>query len=185
MLLRTPLPTMALALALALALASLTAGCSPALDWREARPAQTGLLLLFPCKPNAQERRLALAGKSVQVRLHACAAGGSTWGLAAAELEDPGLLGAAMEGLRAAAAANISAGGVGASGAQAMQVAGATPHPGSGQVRLAGTRPDGQPVQMHMAVFARGTQVFQASALGDKLGDEDVQTFVSSMRFAP
>ena len=159
------------------------AGCSPALDWREVRPPGSGAVLLFPCRPAAQERRLPLAGQPVQLQLLACSAGGQTWGLAQADLQDPARLGAALAQLRAAAAANIGATVPG--GVLPLQVPGATPHEGSARVRLAGRLPDGAAAHMQLAVFTHGTQVFQATALGEALSEEAAEVFFTSIRFPP
>ena len=45
--------------------------------------------------------------------------------------------------------------------------------------------PDGRAVTEQVAVFAKGTRVFQAMALGDKLDAEAVDTFFGSLRLAP
>ena len=37
------------------------AACTPTLDWREVRPEASGLVALFPCKPDRHARR-AVAG---------------------------------------------------------------------------------------------------------------------------
>jgi hypothetical protein len=50
---------------------------------------------------------------------------------------------------------------------------------------LQGQRGDGQPVQMQTLVFARGTQVFQASVLGAALSEDAVDAYFSSIRFSP
>jgi hypothetical protein len=64
-------------------------------------------------------------------------------------------------------------------------VPGATPQAASGRARLSGQMPDGRPVQMQVLVFARGTQVFQASVVGGALPDEAVETYFTSIRFGP
>jgi len=66
-----------------------------------------------------------------------------------------------------------------------LQVPGATPQAASERVRLEGRLPDGRPVQMQLAVFAQGTRVFQATALGEQLPVEAAQTFFGSIRFLP
>jgi len=156
--------------------------CSPALDWREVRPAETRLLAMFPCKPAAQTRKLPLAGQTVALNLYACTTAGWTWGLAHADMVDPSLLGAALNELRSAAAANI---GSPAAEPLPAQVPGATPHVASARVQLAGRRPDGQAVQMEMAVFAHGTRVFQATVLGERAPGEEAAAFFSGLRFLP
>ena len=49
-------------------------------------------------------------------------------------------------------------------------------------LRLQGRLPDGRAVQMQLAVFARGTQVFQATVLGDAVPDDAAETFFASLR---
>lgn len=168
-------------LAVCLGLATLQA-CAPTLDWRDVRPAGAGMQLQFPCKPNSQSRQLMLAGARVDLGLHACAAGGLTWGLAVADMADPALVGPALAELAVSAASNL---GAKAGERRPLRVAGATPNEATGQQRLAGKLPDGKAVQMHMAVFTRGTQVYQASVLGEHVADATAQIFFDSVRFSP
>jgi hypothetical protein len=165
---------------MALALASLAA-CAPALDWRDVRPEAAGIQLQFPCKPNGQSRDLSLAGKPVNLALHACAAGGLTWGLAVADVADPALVAPALAELAASAAANL---GAAASEALPLRVSGATPNDAAGRQRLNGRLPDGKAVQMQVAVFTRGTRVYQASVLGERVADDAAQTFFDAVRFS-
>lgn len=158
---------------------SVMTGCTPTHDWREVRPADSPVQLLMPCKPSVQERRVALAGQPARLALHACAAGGQTWALAIADVADPARVGPAMAELIASAAANI---GAAATRSTPLQVPGATPNPGSQRLRLQGKLPDGQAVQMHLAVFTHGTRVFQATALGEQVPDEAVETFFNAIR---
>lgn len=156
--------------------------CAPALDWRDVRPEGASVQLQMPCKPNGQSRDVTLAGARVNLALHACAAGAVTWGLAATDMADPARVGPALAELSAAAAGNL---GAAAGAVQPLAVPGATPNAASGLQRLAGRLPDGKPAQMQVAVFARGTWVYQASVLGEKVDDAAAQTFFTSLRFAP
>ena len=153
--------------------------CTPALDWREVRPAGVGIVALFPCKPNAMTRGLPLAGHGVSLSLHACSAGGQTWGLAHADVGDPGRVGAALQELRAGAARNL---GAAAGRPLALKVAGATPNPAAGREQIDGHAPDGKPLAGQVAVFARGTVVFQATVLGATLPAEAAETFFAALR---
>ncbi len=156
--------------------------CAPALNWRDVRPEGSGAQLLFPCKPDAQERRVALAGPPVRLALHVCEAAGQTWALAWADVADPTRVAPALAALQAGAAANVGA----RSAASAPQpVPGATPQATGGRTRLQGQRSDGQAVQMQTLVFARGTQVFQASVLGAALSEEAAEVYFSAIRFPP
>ena len=165
-----------------LAAAGLLAACAPVLDWREVRPPDSGVLLLMPCKPSGQERRVALAGQAVKLALHACAAGAQTWGLAVTDVADPARVAQALADLGASAAANVRAV---TSRSAPLRVPGATPHAGSQRIRIQGTRPDGQPVHLELALFTQGTRVYQATALGDELSAEAADTYFSSIRIQP
>ncbi|HEV7915613.1 MAG TPA: hypothetical protein VGP22_17745, partial [Albitalea sp.] len=75
------------------ALAACTmAACSPALDWRESRPADSDAVAMFPCKPERFARQLALAGAPVQMHLVSCTAANVTYAVAYARLADPARL---------------------------------------------------------------------------------------------
>lgn len=158
------------------------AACSPALDWRETRPAHAGIALLMPCKPQLHERQVVLAGSTVRMALHACSAGEQTWALAFADVGDPQRLGAALQALAQAATDNVNA-----TSAREMSLAvpGATPHGASKRAQAQGRLADGQTRHLQFAVFAHGTQVFQATALGPTLPADAAQTFMESIRFAP
>ncbi|MCE2910473.1 MAG: hypothetical protein LW712_16760 [Burkholderiaceae bacterium] len=159
----------------------LLAACSPAHDWREVRSADGAVQALFPCRPQLHERRRALAGTTVKLSLQACDSGGQTWGLASADLLDPARLAPALDELAAAAGANLAA----SPRTLPLQVPGATPHPGSRRVALEGQRPDGQGAQMRVALFTHGTRVYQATALGARLPEELVDTYLGSLRVQP
>jgi hypothetical protein len=133
----------------------------------------------MPCRPSVQSRAVALAGQAMNLVLHACRAGSQTWALAFADVADPRLVGQALDELATQAAANI-----GAASPQVLPIAvpGATPHAGSRQLRMRGRLPDGRSVAEVVAVFSRGTVVFQATALGEELSEEGVQVFLTSLR---
>lgn len=154
-------------------------GCSPALDWRDVRPAESGITVLMPCRPSAQTRPVRLADKTVKLSLHACSAGGATWAVAFADLSDPAAVGTALQELQRSAAANL---GAAALQPVAMVVPGATPHAHSSRIQISGSLPDGRMVNEVVAVFAYGTVVFQATVLGDRLPEEAVQAFFGSLR---
>lgn len=161
------------------AAAGLLAACAPALDWREVRPDGSALTLLMPCKPDRQVRRVDLAAVQVKLALHACTAGGVTWGLAFADLADPAKVGAALEELRSSALKNLQATDA---TPLPLQVHGATPNDASRRVQFAGRMPDGRAVVEQTAVFAKGTRVFQAVALGPVLEPEAAATFFGNLR---
>jgi hypothetical protein len=160
-------------------LLAVATACTPTLDWRDVRPEGSGATLLLPCKPSSLTRDVRLAGGSVRLTLHACSAGGATWALGFADVGDAARVAAALAELRAAAIANL---GAGASQVLALAVPGATPYAGNTHVLISGHLPDGAAVQEQLAVFARGTLVFQATVLGAQLPADGVETFFTSLR---
>ena len=159
-------------------LAGLTA-CAPAHDWRELRPEGSTVQFMLPCRPSVLERKVRLAGREVKLNLHACSAGGQTWALAEADMQDATLVTAALQELRNTAQGNLGA----ASGTVVAWAApGATPNPAAVRLALQGRLPDGKAAQEHVAVFAHGTRVFQATALGEHLPEEALDTFFSALR---
>lgn len=159
--------------------ATLLAGCSPTLDWREVRPEGSGAQLMLPCKPASMARKVRLAGAEVNLTLVACSAGNVTWALAFADLGDPTQVGPALAELGESAAGNL-----GASTPQRLPlaVAGATPNPASTRLFIEGRLPDGEAVQEQVAVFTKGTRVFQATAVGARLPAEALETFFDGLR---
>lgn len=159
--------------------ALLLAACSPALDWRELRPEDSGAVAMFPCRPASHARRVRLAGGEVLLTLHSCSAADATWALAVADVADPARVGPALDELRRSAAANIAAH---ETRELAFGVPGATPNAGAGRLALAGRRADGAPVREQVAVFAKGTRVYQATALGPALPAEALEIFFGGLK---
>jgi hypothetical protein len=157
----------------------LLAGCSPALDWREVRPEDSGLVVLMPCKPDSQARQVTLASVRVRMVLYACTAGGVTWAVAYADVGDPSKVGPALDELRTSAAKNLQASDA---TDQPLRVEGATPNASSRRAQFSGRMPDGRAATEQTAVFAKGTRVFQAVALGQKLDPEALSSFFDSLR---
>ena len=166
-------PFVCVAAALALA------ACSPTLNWREVRPEGSEAQLLLPCRPASATRSIVLAGQPLRLSMLACDAGDVTWALAHADVGDPARVGPVLEALRRAAAGNV---GAAQGDPLPLAVAGATPNPATMRLRLAGRLPDGSAVAEEVAVFAYGSRVYQASALGAQLPAEGTDTFFASLR---
>jgi len=164
----------------ALALASLAA-CSPGLDWREVRPEGAGLLLMFPCKPASDARKVEMQGRAFDMRLHACKASDQSFALSYVDVGDPALVGPALKQMRESLVAKLAAG---AASAAALQVGGMTPNPEALIQPLAGKLPDGSATLGTVAVFARGTMVFQAVVLGPKRSAAAEEGFLNGMKFS-
>lgn len=160
-------------------------GCAPVLDWREFRPPGAPLVALFPCKPDGHARELALAGGTVKWTLHACRAADISWALAWGDVHDPARVAAALRGLRASTQANLSASSM---QPRSLSVAGATPQPDGGRWSLVGQALDGRALQAELALFSRGTVLFQATAMGPASSGpfaDAAGTFLDSLRLGP
>lgn len=84
--------------------------CAPALNWREVRPTDAeGLLATFPCKPQAAQRQIPLAGLPDRVTVHllSCEADGSRWALSHLSVSDASLVPIALRALAAATRCNL------------------------------------------------------------------------------
>jgi hypothetical protein len=153
--------------------------CSPALNWREVRPADSGALAMFPCKPLHDMRRMPLAGPPVAVAISVCSAADVTYALSHADVADPARVGPALQALRASAIANL---GATVSSERPLQVEGMTPHPEARLMELRGSLPDGRPVLERVAMFSKGTRVYQATMFGNALDAEASETFFGGLR---
>jgi hypothetical protein len=162
-----------------LAAAALAAGCSPTLGWREVRPEGSGALALFPCKPRHETRDVPLAGVRVAMTFHACSAGGATWALGFADVADPARVASALDEAAAASARNL---GAAAPEGLPASVPGMTPHSHARRLAVDGAMPDGRAVHGEVAVFSKGTRVYQAMVVASGPQRDAVQTFFGALR---
>ena len=122
--------------------------CQPALNWREVRPQGAGAALLFPCKPEV-EQRPARGGEGA-MGLATCESGSMRVSLSWADLPDPTRAAAALRAMPQALAGKI---GQPLPPPAPLVVDGMTPMAEAAQYRIGGTR---------AAVFAYGGRVYQA-----------------------
>jgi len=164
-----------------LALLAALAACSPALDWREVRPEGSDVTMLFPCRPDKHERTIRIAGADLRMRMHSCDAAGRTFSLAVVDAGEPTRVEPLLAALKASAAANIG----GTPAQQPFAPPGATPNPGSALLRVEGRLPDGRRVTEHAAFFVRGLRLHQATAIGETLPEDAVQTYFGAIKLTP
>ena len=169
------------AVAVAISLEAVLAGCSPALDWREARPAGSGLTMLFPCRPESDARPVATSGGPIRMNMHVCRAAGLTFSILFGEVAEPAHVTDSLIELRAAAVANIA----GSAAVQPWQVPGATPNAQGALLHIEGRLPGGRAVVEHAAFFVKGLTLYQATVLGDTVPAETADTFFRAIRLAP
>ncbi len=161
---------------------ALLGACSPALDWREARPKGVDLLLTFPCKPQQLTQPVVLGGQRVSMSMTGCVAAGMTFALAHADVGRAAQVAPALATLRAAAVANVHGR---ASAVHASTVANATSGLSDAvEMDVSGQGPRGDAVREHVVLFAQGSQVYQATALAaaDHYQDDAAHSFVASIR---
>jgi hypothetical protein len=162
------------------ALASLWA-CTPTFDWRGVPLPDTQLVTELPCRPSRFQRDLALAGVPLKLYMLSCEAGGVTYGVATAEVGDPARVDAVLHALRDSVTATLRSA---EPRVAALNLSGTTPFSGNVSVHLHGERPDGQTVEESVRVFARGTRIYQASAIGPVLPEAALKPFEDGLRFA-
>ena len=131
---------------------SLLSACQPALNWREARPAGAGVVALFPCKPETEQR--PAQGQQGAMGLAQCEAAGKRFALSWADAPDPTQAGAALKAMPQALAAKL---GQALPAGEVLQVPGMTPLPEAAHYRIAGAGG-----VTRVAVFAHGGRVYQA-----------------------
>jgi hypothetical protein len=172
---RVPAPAAAL-----LAVVSFVA-CAPALDWRESHPDGSGVVMMFPCRPDRQERTARVGDATLRLQLHSCRAAGATFSLAAADGAEPAQVTPLLGTLRSQVLANL--GGV-ATEEPLPAIVGATPNAQSALLRIDGRRADGRRVVAYAAFFVKGLRLYQAMVLDADAaaGNEALETFFSSIR---
>ncbi len=169
---------------LSLSLLGLASACTPALDWREVRPDGAHLALMFPCKPASNARNVDMQGRQVRTFLIACKTADQSFSLSYADVGDPALVGAALKQMRESLTAKLLPSAVQpVASATSLKVSGMTPNPQALAQPLSGQMPDGSAVSGIVAVFARGTVVYQAVVLGPQHDAVAQEGFVNAIKF--
>jgi hypothetical protein len=143
--------------------------CQPTLNWREARPAGAGVVALFPCKPEVDQRP--------GMGLAHCEAGGRRFSLSWADTPDVSQTGAALSAMAQALAGKL---GQPLPAPQPVQVRGMTPLPQAAQYRIGGAD-----AVHRLAVFAHGGRVYQALASGKGDDAPAWDSFVGGLGIEP
>lgn len=137
------------------------------------------LTFSLPCRPDAAERELSLAGAMLTWEMRACNAGGLTFAVAWGDTGDPARVAPALAALASAGQARLRG--------QldhdiAALVPGMTPQAGARQWRIRGQLPDGSAMVQESAVFAHGTRVFQATVQGVAPEPSQTKFFFEALR---
>jgi hypothetical protein len=153
--------------------------CSPAADWRQLRPPGLGVSVSFPCRPASHEREVQLATRRLKMVLYACKADGASFALASTDVGDVRLVTQALSELGESAARNVAAT---SQTGEPARIPGMTPNVQARRFELAGRLPSGNATVEHVAVFARGTRIYQATVIGSRPAPTDVQVFFDAIR---
>ena len=155
------------------------AACNPTFNWRDVRFENARLALLLPCKPDKAQRTVPMAGQPTEMNLLSCDAGGVTFAVSMADVNDAAKTGAILAQWQSATLTNIKA----ASGVarDAFKVPGLAS--GAVMVKATGQRANGQVVSSQAAYFAQDSQVFQAVMYADNISPDVADTFFSGLKF--
>jgi hypothetical protein len=156
-------------------LAALTAACAPTLNWRELAPPGSGLTLSLPCRPDFGERPASAEGPAMG--LAHCETGGMGFSLAWAEVADAARVAQALQEMPRSLARKL---GVAPGERAALAVPGSTPQPDAGQYLLRAGK-----TQLRLAVFARGTKVYQVMLQSDSEQTAAWQSFLDGLSLKP
>ncbi|MEN9539607.1 MAG: hypothetical protein RLZZ126_1842 [Pseudomonadota bacterium] len=135
--------------------------CSPALNWREVRLPSGGFSGLLPCKAEASERVVELAGTSVRMAQLSCTVDGATYALVEARVPDTTRATAALAHWRLAAFQNVKASVPVEAGLKVAGVVGSVQllsatgqHPGGGALAIQAAWWAVSPHLYHAAVYS-------------------------------
>ena len=166
----------------AVLLATGLAGCAPEANWREFSAEGSGVVSLFPCRPDHHVRPVRVADASVRMEMLVCAAGGSTFALGFLDVAEPARVMVTLGEMRSIALANVR----GAAPRLALaNIAGMTPNPQAVRLSTGGTLPSGSAVHVHAAFFSKGLRVYQATVIGAKPPPQWVEAFFDGLKFPP
>ena len=160
----------------------LAVACSPALNWRDVRPGDSGLGLLLPCKPDKADKVVPLGPKPTTLSMLGCDASGATFAVAVANLGDAALVPAVLAQWQALTLANMKATPE-STAVRPLKVPGASTAPAPVLVLASGRRTDGSVVQGQAAYFARGAQVVQVVMYAPVISAQAADTFFTSLHF--
>ena len=160
----------------------LTGGCAPEANWRELSADGSGVVTLFPCRPDHHVRPVRVADAPVRMEMLVCAAGGSTFALGFLDVAEPARVMSTLREMRSIALANVRGA---APRLELAKITGMTPNPQAVRLSTGGTLPGGSAVHVHAAFFVKGLRVYQATVIGAKPPPQWVETFFDGLKFPP
>lgn len=166
-------------LAIAISVTGLLFACGATFNWRDVTIGATPLMALFPCKPDATERTVPLAGDAQVLTMRSCDAGGATFAIGHARLSDPTQSPRALAQWRDTVLSGLGP----VPEAVSLQVPAGSPALPQ-LLGLSATRDaSGGPAQSLQGLwFARGPDVFAAFVLAPVLVTDMTEPFFSGLR---
>ena len=163
-------------------LATLLAGCSPALNWRQTAPPVTGLNSLLPCRPDWVERSVPLADAPVLLQMASCEAAGALWAIASVDAQDAARTDPVRQALNDTLLQTL-----GAAQLERHTVMLSGSRQPAERLEAEGRHPDGHAVHLSLVAFSQGTRVYRASVLRPSgstpaLPEDALTTFVEGLR---
>lgn len=166
--------------------ALLLAGCSPAYNWREVRPADLNLAVMLPGKPSMLTQRVSLDGLELPMTMAGAKVDEIPFTVACATLPDE--LAPTRERVRAAMRAGMVRNIAGTEeSAREVKVAlidaaGVARGQVDGLRLVVAGKVQGRAVQMQALFVAQGRRACQAVTVGEHLPAEEARQFLDSLR---
>ncbi len=153
--------------------------CSPTFNWREVRVAETALIAMLPCKPDAVTRAVDMGPVNVEVHMQGCEAGKATFAVATALM--PPQAPPTNQMLAQWRAANLMAMQAGNPQVAEQALTGLV-GPLPQKVSATGMTGQGKSVESRALYFQQGNRLFYAVILADRVTPEMDESFFSGLR---
>ncbi len=157
----------------AILLATLSAACTPTLNWREVPIGSVTAML--PCKPDHGTRTVRLMDRDWEMRMSGCEAAGALYAISYLQLTDAATASAVTQAWRQSALSRMQA----VPQATVIPVAASAAKVVTMQAR--GRQVDGSAVQAQLHWFLVGTQLFHAAVYAPRLTVEMTEPFFSDL----
>ena len=162
--------------------ATALAACSPDFNWRDARPENTRLSLLLPCKPDKAQKVVPLGGQPTLLSMLGCEVGSATFAVAVADVGDASRAAPLLAQWQSLSLTNMKAAPASIERLP-LTIPGAQGPTQAVRVTAQGRRADGAAVMGQAAYFSQGSQLFQAVLYAPKIAPELAETFFGSLKF--
>jgi hypothetical protein len=171
-----------------LAVVALLAGCAPAYNWREVRPADPAVAVMLPGKPSSLTQRVRLDGLDLPMSMTGAQAEGIAFTVACAALPAAQADAAMRERVLAAMRSGMTRNIAGTEERAEPVAVALLDTAGAARGRATGLRVvvngvvKARPTRMLAVFVGEGARACQAVAVGETLPDEPARQFTDSLR---